>query len=268
MKKFNLLRASSLILSSYFIIGFSSCSNSLRNSNNNHYVEININDLILEKLKIEDYLKNSAELKEIFNKFEKDYETDTLYIFNIPRTYQEYQFYVYDGKDYINIGYILKNGNELTLEYIINDNKYVKNLKYFFEFNYKKVLKKYSSEITYMNLENNYSYREYSNLDKSIIYNHGNSVLEIILKQNNKIKFRYDLVNNIELDISEEEYNILLNNLIKLYSENKLELYLINNKNLLLEILSRGKKAFVYYEYDAIYDAINNIAQEELVRKK
>ena len=41
-----------------------------------------------------------------------------------------------------------------------------------------------------------------------------------------------------------------------------------NNKNLLLEILSRGKKAFVYYEYDAIYDAINNITQEELVRKK
>ena len=125
MKKFNLLRASSLILSSYFIIGFSSCSYSIKNSNNSHYVEININDLILEKLKIEEYLKNSCELKEVFNKFEKDYESKNVYIFNIPRTYQEYQFYVYDGKDYINIGYISKNGNELVLEYLINDNHLV-----------------------------------------------------------------------------------------------------------------------------------------------
>ena len=135
MKKFNLLRASSLILSSYFIIGFSSCSNSLKR-NNSRYIETNINDIIYEKLEIDDYLKYSSELKNVFDNFENEYEN--IYIFNIPRTYQEYQFYVYDGKDYINIGYILKNGNELTLEYIINDNEYVKNLKYFFEFNYQK----------------------------------------------------------------------------------------------------------------------------------
>lgn len=268
MKKFNLLKASSLILSSYFIIGFSSCSNSIKNSNNSHYVEININDLILEKLKIEEYLENSCELKEVFNKFEKDYESENVYIFNIPRTYQEYQFYVYDGKDYINIGYISKNGNELVLEYLINDNRYVKNLKYFFEFNYKNILKKYSLEITYTNLENKYSYKEYSNLDKSIIYNQGNSILEIIFSEDNKIKFRYDLVNNIEVDISEEEYNILKNNLIELYNQNKLELFFKNNKNLLLEILSRSEKNFVYYEYDAIYEALNNIQQNELIRKK
>ena len=155
----------------------------------------------------------------------------------------------------------------MVLEYLINDNGYVKNLKYFFEFNYQKKLKKYSSEITYTNLEHKYSYKEYSNLDKSIIYNQGNSILEIIFSEDNKIKFRYDLVNNIEVDISEEEYNILMNNLIELYNQNKLELFFKNNKNLLLEILSRSEKNFVYYEYDAIYEALINIEQNKLIRK-
>ena len=131
-----------------------------------------------------------------------------------------------------------------------------------------KKIKKTSFELTYTDLEINCSYKEYSNLDKSIIYNHGNSVLEIILKPDNKLEFRYDLVNNIELDILEEEYEILEKSLIIAYKDHDLESFFENNESILMTILSRGEDNAIYYEYNLILEYIKNLKNESRIRFK
>lgn len=277
MKRFNLLKASSLVLASYFILGFSSCSNLKKQDNdsiiNSYYKEIEFNKLIFDNLNIKEFLDNSLELRCIINEFQKNYSNEVIYTFNIPRTYQEYQLYIYDGNNYINIGYVLKNGNEFIIEYFIYENGYKKNIKHTSLFNFSHELKDYYNEFTYEDLKTNYSYKEYfkdkENL-KSLLYNDGKSVFEIVLSNNEQylIKFSGDLFSNIEIDITEEEYNILMNNLIEKYYQNDLVNFIKENECLLFNILERRQKYSPYYEYNLIFNMLNELCSKSRIREK
>ncbi|MBO5095996.1 MAG: hypothetical protein J6B98_03900 [Bacilli bacterium] len=276
MKKFNLLRASSLILSSYFIIGFSSCSK-LKQSNNiamqNHYEEIDFNTLLFQKLNIDEYLNNSEKLQIIVENFRKKYNDEALYIFGLPITYKEYKLFIYDGTDYVNIGYISKNGNDLVIEYFINENGYKKIVKHTLIFNFSREIKRYYDEITYEDLKNGYSYKEYygysGNLS-SLVYKEDKSIFEIILNNNdrNTIIFKYDLVNSVESNISEEEHDILVNSLLEKYNQKDLEMFIKENESMLFNILKRSENDSVYYEYDAIFEMLDELSLKSRVRTK
>lgn len=273
MKKFNLLKASSLILASYFIVGFSSCSDSQNQVKDSfskiYYEEIELTKLLQDNLNMEIYLANSRYLQDSINKFKITYPK--IYIFNISRTYHEYQIYVYDKDNYINVGYISKNGNEITLEYFVYENGYKKNIKHtsIFKFSFK--LKKYYEEITYEDLETNYGFKEYSEYNaKSLIYNENKSIFEIILSDNEQyfIKFRYDLINNIEISLNEVEYNILKNSLVEKYKHNNLAFFIKDNEKLLFDILKRSESNSVYFEYDSIFETLEVLCNKSRIRIK
>lgn len=275
MKKFNLLRASSLILASYFIIGFSSCSNQKKQDNGfeikNYYQETNLNNLLIDNLGLTDYINKSVEFREAISNFNNLY--NNIYIFSFPSTYQEYQLFTYNNEEMINVGYFSKSGTKITFEFITSEENYDKTEVHFFKYDLAKNLEKYEKTIIYLSQNNNSSYREVTNENEcsySFVYGKDSNEFEVALikSENYLLRFTYELLNNVEVLITEEEYNILLNSLTNKFKQNDLSSFLSDNKDLLFELLKKGEEETISFEYDSIYKKLNDLTSNGRTRVK
>lgn len=273
MKKFSILKTSSLILASYFILSFCSCNNGHTKSEaqNSHYAEIDIESLVLDKLYLKQYIANSNELKEALSRFSTIYTE--LYIFNFPNTYQEYKIFSYVNNEFINVGIISKSGTKIYFDFFLYDTYYLVQEKYYFKFDLSKKLEKMQQELVYSDYESNYSYKEKEE-EKTKTYSfccaENNSVFEISLIINNgyKIKFSYDLLNNVEVEISLEEYECLLNSLSNNFKNKTLSLFINDNFEIFFNILKKAENETIYFEYQEIYEKLVGLTPKSRNRVK
>lgn len=264
MKKFSVLKTSSLILASYFILSFCSCSHERPKSDtkNGYYSEIDIQSLVLDKLYLKQYIANSNELKEVLSRFNTLYKE--LYIFNFPNTHQEYKIFSHVNNEFVNVGIISKTGTKIYIDFFFYDTYYLVHEKYYFKFDLSKKLEKMQKEVIYNDYESNYSYKvieEEKTKAYSFCWTENNSVFEISLIINNgyKIKFSYDLLNNVEVEVSSEEYLYLFNSLHTNFKNNTLSLFIDDNFQILLNILKNGENETIYFEYKEIYKKLNSL---------
>lgn len=275
MKKFNLIRTSSLILASYFIIGFSACSNTKKTPNAvlKYHTEVTIDQIIKDYLELDKYLEKSQKLKQVLDEFCKAYKHEKIYKFSLPTTYNSYSLFILKGSELIEIGCISKEGTKINIEYlIVEENSKIKEI-YVFDFDLSKNLKKINRETTYFDYQSNYGYKVTEENDKKIFSfccNENNSIFEISLVKNDKyiLIFSYDLLNNVEVEITFDEYKVLYDSLIGKHKLNDLSTFVKDNEKLLFDILKRGENNTIYFEYDSIYEILNDLTSNGRIRVK